>query len=118
MTGLTGKEDQLGTSFSDALSAVSEAAERGIGAYEMVVAFELGYEISAKKKSFRRRKKLIEKLDADSQRLFDACMEVFFGAAGSLSAHEVAQKMLDWYLNCGMDVDKARLLANVSDFAM
>lgn len=104
--------------YGEALSAASEAAERGIGVYEMAVAFELGREISAKKKRFRRRKRLIEKLDADSQRLFDACMEVFFGAAGGLSVHEVAQKMLDWYLNCGMDVDKARLLANVSDFAM
>ena len=103
--------------YDEALSAVEEAAGKGIGVYEMAVAFELEYAIDSKKKAFRRRKKFIEKLDADAPRLFDIAVETFRKSAGSCTPLDAATGILNSYLNCGMDVARARAFAAVTEFA-
>lgn len=105
-------------SYAEALSAVMEAADKGIGVYEMVVAFELGYAISVKKKAFKRRKKLIDKLDADAPLLFDAAVDAFRAGAGGCSPMDAANGILNAYLNCGMDVSRARMCASAVGFAI
>ena len=104
-------------SYSDALSAVEEAAGKGIGVYEMAVAFELDYAIDAKKKAFRRRKKFIEKLESDAPLLFDSAMDTFRKAAGGCTPMDAANGILNSYLNSGMDVARARAFASMSEFA-
>lgn len=104
--------------YSEALSAAEEAAGKGAGVYDMAVAFELNYAILLKKKALKRRKKLIEKIDEDAPRLFDAAIDAFRKSAGGCSPQEAAQGILNSYLNCGMDVDKARAYASIADFAI
>ena len=103
--------------YMDALSAVEEAAGKGVGVYEMAIAFELDYAISIKKKAFKRRKKFIEKLDADAPMLFDVAVETFRKSAGSRTPLDAATGILNSYLNCGMDVARARAFAAVTEFA-
>ena len=105
-------------SFYDALSAVEEVAGKGIGVYDLAVAFELGYAITLKKKAFGRRKKLIKKLDDDAPRLFDAAMDAFRKSAGACSPLDAANGIIDAYLKCGMDVGRAMAYASISDFAI
>ena len=104
--------------YMDALSAVEEAAVKGVGVYEMAIAFELDYAISVKKKAFKRRKKFIDKLDADAPLLFDAAMNTFRKSAGGCSPMDAASGMLNSYLNCGMDIARARVCADVAGFAI
>ena len=104
--------------YMDALSAVEEAAGKGVGVYEMAIAFELDYAISIKKKAFKRRKKFIDKLDADAPLLFDAAVDAFRKAAGGCSPLDAANGILNSYLNCGMDVARARVCASVAEFAL
>jgi hypothetical protein len=104
--------------YVDALSAVEEAAVKGVGVYEMAIAFELDYAISIKKKSFGRRKKLIEKIESDAPMLFDAAMDTFRKSAGGCTPFDAAQGIVDAYLKCGMDVGRARAYASISDFAV
>lgn len=104
--------------YDEALSAVEEAAGKGIGVYEMAVAFELEYAIDAKKKAFRRRKKFVEKLDADAPKLFDVAVETFRKSAGSCTPLDAAAGILNSYLDCGMDVARARAFAAVTEFAI
>ena len=104
-------------SYEDALSAVSSAAERGIGVYDMVVAFEIDYAISLKKKLFSRRKKLFERMLGDACRLYDIAVEVVRRSAGACTPAEAAYGVVESYLNSGMDVAKARVFSMVADFA-
>jgi len=104
--------------YVDALSAVEEAAVKGVGVYEMAIAFELDYAISVKSKAFKRRKKLIDKLNADAPLLFDAAVDAFRKAAGGCSPMDAANGILNSYLNCGMDVSRALAYAGIVDFAM
>ena len=104
--------------YMDALSAVEEAAVKGVGVYEMAIAFELDYAISVKIKAFKRRKKLIEKLNADAPLLFDAAVDAFRKAAGGCSPMDAANGILNSCLNCGMDVARARVCAAVAGFAI
>lgn len=104
--------------YGDALSAVEEAAEKGVGVYEMAIAFELKRAVSEKRKAFGRRKKAIEKLECDVPLLYDAAVELFRKAAGGCSPMDAAQGTIRSYLNCGMDVNRARAYAQVVDFAV
>ena len=104
--------------YSEALSAVEEAAGKGVGVYEMAVAFELEHAVSEKRKAFGRRKKAIEKLEGDVPLLYDAAVELFRKAAGGCSPMDAAQGIIRSYLNCGMDVNRARAYAQVVDFAV
>ena len=104
--------------YVDAISAVEEAAVKGVGVYEMAIAFELDYAISVKTKAFKRRKKLIDKLNADAPLLFDAAVDAFRKAAGGCSPMDAANGILNSYLNCGMDVARARVCAAATGFAI
>ena len=103
--------------YGEALSAAEEAAGKGVGVYEMAVAFEMSLAISEKKKALKRRKKLIEKLDSDAQFLYEAAVDLFTHAAGGCSPQDAARGILASYLNCGMDVKRARAYAQTVDFA-
>lgn len=103
--------------YDEALSAVEEAAGKGVGVYEMAVAFEMSLAISEKKKALKRRKKLIEKLDSDAPFLYEAAADLFTHAAGGCSPQDAAKGILASYLNCGMDVKNARAYAQTVDFA-
>lgn len=105
-------------SYGVALSAVKEAAEKGIGVYDMAVAFELDEAIAERKKAFRRRKKMLEKLEEDSADLFAAALFTFRKACGGCTPMDAAQGILNSYLNCGMDVSRALAYAGIVDFAM
>ena len=96
--------------YGDALRAVGEAARSGVGVYDMAVAFELESAISLKKKAFRRRKKFLEKLDADAPELYAMAVRFFVGAAGGSTPKEAANEILDSYLNCGMDLFTAKAM--------
>ena len=104
--------------YEEALSAVEEAAGKGVGVYEMVIAFELEYAVSEKIKALGRRKKAIEKLEGDAPLLYDAAVELFRKAAGGCSPMDAAQGIIRSYLNCGMDVKRARAYAQIADFAV
>lgn len=104
-------------SYEDALSAVSAAAERGIGVYDMAVAFEIGYAISTKKKLFSRRKKLFDRMIGDAGLLYDIAVEVVRRSAGACTPADAAHRVVEAYLNSGMDVAKARVFSMVADFA-
>ena len=104
--------------YGEALSAVEEAAGKGVGVYEMAIAFELKRAVSEKRKAFGRRKKAIEKLECDVPLLYDAAVELFRKAAGGCSPMDAAQGIIRSYLNCGMDVNRARAYALVVDFAV
>lgn len=104
--------------YMDALSAVEEAAVKGVGVYDMAIAFEIDYVISVKKKAFGRRKKLVAKLEEDVPKLFDAAMDAFRKSAGACSPFDAANGIVDAYLKCGMDVGRARAYASISDFAV
>ena len=104
--------------YMDALSAVEEAAGKGVGVYDMAVAFELDFAITLKKKAFKRRKKLIEKLEAEAPVIYDAAVDVFRKSAGGCSPSDAANSMLNNYLNCGMDIAKARKFAAITGFAI
>lgn len=104
--------------YGEALSAVEEAAGKGVGVYEMVIAFELEYAVSEKRKAFGRRKKAIEKLEADAPLLYDAALSVFLKSAGGCTPRDAASGIVRSYLNCGMDVKRARAFSEMADFAV
>lgn len=104
--------------YRETLSAAKEASERGIGVYDMAVAIELDEAIAERKKAFRRRKKMLEKLEADAPELFAAALFTFRKSCGGCSPKEAACGILTSYLNCGMDVAGARAYAGIVDFAM
>lgn len=104
--------------YEKALSAAKEAAEKGVGVYEMAVAVELEAAIDGRKKAFRRRKKLLEKLEADAPDLFAAALFTFRKACGGCSPQDAADGILTSYLNAGMDVARARACAGIVDFAV
>lgn len=99
-------------------AAVREAYENGIGVYEMAVAYELGQAVSERKKGLRRRRKLLDKLDEDTQGLFEAAVSTYRNACGGCAPREAARGILDSYLRFGMDVGRAKAYASMPDFAM
>ena len=104
--------------YGEALSAVDDAAEKGVGVYEMSIAFEMKCAVSEKKKALRRRMKAIEKLERDAPMLFEAAVDLFRNSAGACSPADAAKGMLKSYMNFGMDVKRARAYSNLSDFAL
>ena len=104
--------------YDEALSAAEEAAEKGVCVYDMAVALALDQTMQSKKRAFRRRKKMVERMVGDAQALYEAAMEAFNGSAGGLSPMEAARGIVESYLNCGMDVERAKAYAKMADFAI
>ena len=106
-------------SYDDTLKLVKDILGKGMSPYDICIAWELSMEIIRVQNTVLERSlKARQKMKVDSNKLYQLALDTYKLSYGASAPGDVASGVVEAYLNCGMDVEKAKTIAKTEAFVL